>query len=302
MKRLGWIVLVLVLVIGFIFLNKNKEQTYSVSVALPVLKAAEYFGDTTSVGKWMVPFIGKDFVNGKLVNGKDSLTLNGRTIFDMSFSRGKFPFKITVVPDKDSVNRAYFLLTYTSSVIDNIRNKKFIDDARSSLDSLGQYMNTPKKLYGYDVRGELVEDTSFLFASKKILRVDFAKESKLLFEMLITEAEKRKAGYNGVRIFHFIDNDRMHRTIYAGVGVVNRVETKPEEKVQYKMMPYQRNLLVVDFVGRYDKITDAYIALEKFKVDFRYVSMAIPFHKYLDPGFGFSEEQTVRMKVCYPVF
>lgn len=302
MKRFGWIVILLILIGSYFLLNRRFEQTYSVIVELPVLKAVEYFGDTTRVGNWMIPFLGKEFDKGKLVREQDTLVMEGRTVFDISFKRGQFPFTISVLPDKDSANRSYFLLNYRTTILDMFRNSQFADDARSSLDSLKQYINSPKKLYGYEVRGELVVDTAFLFSSTKILRADFAKESQALFEMLIAEANKRNAGYNGVRIFHFIDNDSLHRTIYAGVGIVNRVETKPEEKVQYKMMPYQRNLLVVDFEGEYDKITSAYTALEQFKADYRYVSMAIPFHKYLDPGFGFSGNQRVRMKVCYPVF
>jgi hypothetical protein len=42
--------------------------------------------------------------------------------------------------------------------------------------------------------------------------------------------------------------------------------------------------------------------MEQFKIDNRHVSMAIPFHKYLDEGYGFTEDQNVRVKVCYPVF
>jgi effector-binding domain-containing protein len=170
------------------------------------------------------------------------------------------------------------------------------------MDSLGTYLDNPSKLYGFDIKGTLVTDTSFLFASKKIRRADFAAESKALYNMLIDEAKKRDAGYNGVRIFHYTDEGDSSRMIYAGVGVTKRIDTKEGDKVSYKMMPYQRNLLVIDYNGKYGDVPKAYTALEKYRIDNRYVTMAIPFHKYLDSGYGFSDSQQVRLKVCYPVF
>jgi hypothetical protein len=294
--------------LGFIF-SRQTEETKIVKVDLPALKAMEYFSDTANMNKWMVPFTvnSASFTNDKMVNGSDTLTVLKHALLKVHFKRSNpkenLDFSISVVPDKDSVHQSYFVLDYNSTKWRSILgNNQFAKEAEASLDSLKSYLNNPDKLYGYKIRRELVEDTSFLFASKKIHRRNFAAESKALFDMLIEEAEKRNAGFNGVRILHFTDGSDSTKTIYASIGITKRLELKDGEKVSYKLMPFQKNLLVLDFEGPYSDISKAYTALEKYRIDFRHVTMAIPFHKYLDSGYGFSETRKVKMKVCYPVF
>jgi effector-binding domain-containing protein len=297
----------LIVIAGFA-LTGQTEETKTVKVDLPALKAMEYFSDTSKLSRWLVPFSSSDasFSNDQLITGDDTLRILNRSAFNMELKRsdpsGSFTYRISVAPHKDSVNQSFFNLSYTIPRWSSLRGNKFADEAEASLDSLTSFLGNPAKLYGYEIIGERVEDTSFLFASKKIDRKDFAAETKALYDMLIEEAKKRDAGYNGVRIFHFIDSDSSTRTIFASIGVTKRVETKEGEKVSYKMMPYQHNLLVVYYEGPYRKIPEVYNAMEQFKIDNRHVSMAIPFHKYLDEGYGFTEDQNVRVKVCYPVF
>jgi hypothetical protein len=216
-----------------------------------------------------------------MVHGNDTLTLTKLSVLQVDFRRSdpkeSFDYSVAVVPDKDSVHRSYFVLTYNTSRWKSMfGSNQFAKDAEASMDSLNRYLNNPEKLYGFNIRGELVEDTSFLFASKKIHRSKFAEESRALYDMLIAEAQKRDAGYNGVRIFHFTDGSDSSRTIYAGIGVTKRIDTKDGEKVSYKMMPYQLNLLAVDYNGVYRDLPKAYTALEKFRIDNRFVTMAIP--------------------------
>jgi hypothetical protein len=242
-----------------------------------------------------------------LINGSDTLSVVKLALLKVDFRRSNpkehFDFSVSIAPDKDSSYQSYFILNYNTTKWGSMfGSNQFAKDAEASLDSLKIYLNNPEKLYGYKIRREMVEDTSFLFASRKIHRRDFATESKALYDMLIEEAEKRNAGYNGVRIFHFTDGSDSTRTIYASIGITKRLEINDGEKVSYKLMPYKKNLLVLDFEGPYSDLPKAYTALEKYKIDFRHIMMAIPFHKYLDSGYGFPESQRVKMKVCYPVF
>ena len=305
------IALVVVAIVGFagFALTRQTEEMKTVKVNLPALKAMEYFSDSSKMNAWMVPFTVNPvpFENNRMIHGEDTLTLTKLSLLQVDFKRsrpeGIFDFSVSVVPDKDSVHQSYFVLTYNTSRWRSMFGKnKFSLDAEASLDSLNKYLNNPEKLYGYNIHGELVEDTAFLFASKKIHRSKFAEESKALYDMLIDEAKKRDAGYNGVRIFHFTDGRDSSRTIFASIGITKRLDTKPEERVSFKMMPYQRNLLVIDFNGPYRDLPQAYTALEKYRIDNKLVSMAIPFHKYLDSGYGFPESKVVKMKVYYPVF
>jgi hypothetical protein len=269
----------------------------------------EYFSDTTNMNQWIVPFTVNPapFKNDQITNGTDTIALVKLSLLKVDFRRsnpkGSFDFTVSVIPDKDSAHQSYFVLNYITSKWNSLfGNNQAARDAEASLDSLKVYLNNPEKLYGFKIRHELVEDTSFLFASKKIHRRDFAAESKGLYDMLIEEAKKRDAGYNGVRICHFSDGSDSTRTIYASIGITKRLELNDGEKVSYKLMPYKKNLLVLDFEGPYREVPKAYTALEKYRVDYNHVMMAIPFHKYLDSGYGFPESKQVKMKVCYPVF
>ena len=67
-------------------------------------------------------------------------------------------------------------------------------------------------------------------------------------------------------------------------------------------MPFGKNLLVANYHGPYGEVHKAYTALENFKADHRLSSMAIPYQKFLQEGYDFSDDEIVQMKVYYPVF
>jgi hypothetical protein len=195
------------------------------------------------------------------------------------------------------------VLSYTTTPWKKLTVKNpLVAETFKNMDAFKDYMENPLNVYGYDIRDMLVEDTSFLFASRTIPSEKFAPESKSLFDMLITEAQKRNAEYNGVRIFHFQDNGNGTTSLFAGVGVNRRVYTKKNDNVSYKMMPYKLNLLVADFEGPYKDIQKVYEAMEAYKEDHKLYSMAIPFHKYISEGYGFADTQIVKMRVSFPVY
>jgi hypothetical protein len=302
------LILISLILLAFLvyILSGNTEKTYAVKVDLPVLRAMEYFSDSTQLNQWMVPFDSStSYHQDKLVKGEDSLTLTKFSAFQMSFRRsdprGYLNYSIDVVPQKDSAFNSFFVLKYSIPRWQNIFGNRFAKQAEASIDSLKMFLSNPERLYGFTITGEQVTDTAFLFASRQIRKADFAEETKAIFDMLISEADNRDAGYNGVRIFHYQDTDSI-RHIYAGIGIIKKIPLKEGEKISYKLMPYQKNLLVLDYQGRYKDITRAYSALEKFRADFGFITMAIPFHKYLDPGYGFEDSAKVHVKVCYPVF
>lgn len=307
MKRVIPLLSVLaVLALAFFFLTQDVESSYSRPVQLPAIKAMTYFSDTLKLRQWMVPFQQESvFGQDRLLRGQDTLTIVKlaafRTDFRRSSPEGTLDFNISVIPDKDSVFRSLFLLNYNLPRWKQIFGNSLANDARASIDSLQAFLGNPEKLYGFAIQNEPVTDTSFLFAKKTIAKKDFAAETKALFDMLIAEANQRGAGYNGVRIFHFIDNGDQ-RTIFASVGIRKDIETKEGDIVSLKKMPFQMNLLTIDYKGLYKDLPKAYQALEDYRSDFRFVTMAIPFHKYLDEGYGFADSSMVHMKVTYPVY
>ena len=69
-----------------------------------------------------------------------------------------------------------------------------------------------------------------------------------------------------------------------------------------KHMPYQKNLLEAEFDGIYKNVDSVYRALEAYKEDRSLINMAIPYQKFLTPGYGFSDTQRVRINVYYPFY
>jgi hypothetical protein len=307
MNRLIPLLIISVLLAIAVFILSGKtEQTHSVTVDLSAIKAMTYFSDSNKLSNWMVPFTkGAIFRNDQLLKEDDTVSILKLSAFNIDFRRsnpkGSLNFNVSVVPDIDSVFRSHFILSYTIPRWKHLLGNDLATDARASLDSLQAFLGNPEKLYGFKLKLEPVSDTSFLFARKTIAKKDFAVETKAIFDMLISEAEKRGAGYSGTRIFHFQDNGGQ-RTLFASVGINKDVETKEGDAVSLKKMPYQMNLLTLDYKGLYKDIANAYQALEDYRSDNRYVTMAIPFHKYLQDGYGFDDSTVVHMKVCYPVY
>jgi hypothetical protein len=128
-----------------------------------------------------------------------------------------------------------------------------------------------------------------------------ARSTAKLYDELISYADKRHAGYNGVRIFYSQPVSKDSIELFAGIGVTVYTPTKPDDDIQYKMMPYGKKLLALEYEGTYGNSRKMFDILEQFKRDHNMVSMAIPFQKFLTNGYGFSDSQIVRTRVCYPV-
>jgi hypothetical protein len=296
----------------FLLIFKKTSEKYSVDVPFTVIRAVDHFRDPQKIIKWMQPFTGDK--SGKvqvdprlLVLGKDTLQILQQGFIDMKFRRSNGKDSLVYAIDANPLdNNPYitrFSLTYTTTPWKKLTEKNpLLAEAFKNMDAFGDYMKDPLKVYGYNIHEVLVTDTSFLFASRTAPAEKFAEESKWLFDMLIAEASKRDAGYNGIRIFNWQDNGDGNISLFAGIGVTKRINTTDNDIVSYKMMPYQKKLLVADFEGPYKDVMKVYAAMEEYKEDNKRVSMAIPFHKYISEGYGFADSQVVKMRVSFPVF
>jgi hypothetical protein len=83
---------------------------------------------------------------------------------------------------------------------------------------------------------------------------------------------------------------------------INRSIKTKTTTCNFKMMPYGKNLLAVEYEGPYYNVMKINEALEEYRADNKMVIMAIPFHKYLSEGYGFTDSQVVKLQVFYPVY
>ena len=284
----------------------NPNRTRQVEAQYPALKAVEHLTEPRRVALWMEPFCHTDtfriqfLPNGFILEGDTLLIVPAGPVdigYRRSDGRSRTDFTIAIEPLVDKPKTTRFLLKTQSK-----GSNRFSSDAEASLKRIPEYIRNPSRLYGFDIREITVTDSVFLFSSRRIPKNRFSEESRRLFDSLITSADRLGVAYNGVRIFHYDDSETGFRSIYAGIGIDRPVETGPDEWVKCKRMPYGHNLLAVDYEGPYHRMPDVLQALDRYRSDQGKASMAIPFHKYLQEGYGFTDSQTVRMRVCFPVY
>ena len=296
------------LLLSLIVLNACRESPVDkvVEADYPALKAAEHLTDPRRVARWMEPFRSSDtatlmYLPDGIVSGTDTLTIRPDGPVDIayrrSYKRSELSFTVGLEPLLDKPGTTRFRLTFKGK-----GGNRLAEDAVESLSHLSRYLADPAELYGFPVGETTVTDTVFLFASRQVDKSRFSEGTKALFDDLIAAAVRFGVGYNGVRIFHMEDAESGKRTLFAGIGIDRAVESGSEDEFRCKRMPFGHRLLSVDYQGPYHRLPDILQAMERYKSDRGMASMAIPFHKYLQDGYGFTDSQTVKMRVCYPVY
>jgi effector-binding domain-containing protein len=278
-----------------------------------MFKISEQFNDPGRLVKWFVPFtesdvpVAKDSSSGVTIRHNEySVQIMPQNMFSTTLKSGDGKnfkeFLFSADPDTSTGKETSVTLRYRNSLFNEWFNKgELVRNARKSLDNLKDYMEDPRRLYGYDIQVTTVADTAFLFISETVPVTQKREATRRLFESLIDYAKKKNAGYTGVRIL-YMQQSANDLTLYASIGVSNKIEISPTEPFQYKLMPFGKKLLEANFQGPYGDVGKVYQALETFKSDHNLITMAIPFQKFMNEGYDFSDSQLVQMKVYYPIF
>jgi hypothetical protein len=289
------LVIGLVGVLAIIYALVPSQKELVVKVPLPIERVMIEFEQMDKIDQWYVP---------KKEQGY-ALAIEKANPFEFIFVNTKdnktTPLHIVVSPDTTDSKLTKIVFRYEQSRLP-IPGDDLAAAAAQSLSSLGEMLKTTTYVYGHNILTTTVTDSSFLFQSKVVAKTKEAEETKKIFDELIDYANKRGAEYNGVRIFYTqrISNDEV--ALFASVGVNKYTPTGPDEKIQYKMMPYGKKLLILDYEGPYGKAKELFSVLEDYKRYNTLVSMAIPFIKYMSPGYGFADSQVVKTRISYPVF
>jgi effector-binding domain-containing protein len=177
-----------------------------------------------------------------------------------------------------------------------------VKNAIESIDNFETYLGSTKLIYGYDIQKVKVKDTAFIFGADTVSSNEKLQGTVSLYKKLIDFSKEKNAVYNGVRIFHSQPIEGNKVMLFAGIGIKDPIITKPSDNFQYKGMPGGKNLLVVEYEGKYSEIPEIYAALKKYIEEHKLITMAIPFEKFISKGFGFADSQRVNVIVTYPVF
>jgi len=294
-SKMKFLVIGLVLLLTIIYVVVPAQKELVIKVPLPIERVMMEFEMMEKVDQWYTP---------KKQDGY-ALNIEKANPFEFIFVNKKAdkttPLHIVVSPDTTDSKLTKIVFRYEQSRLP-IPGDDLAASVAASLTNLGEMLKTTTYVYGHNILTTTVTDSSFLFQSKVVPKVNEAAETKKVFDELIAYAEKRSAGYNGVRIFYTQRVNSEEVALFASVGVNNYTPTGPDEKIQYKMMPYGKKLLILDYEGPYSKSKELFSVLEDYKRYNTLVSMAIPFIKYMSPGYGFADTQVVKTRVSYPVF
>lgn len=310
-------VMLLLIVLSFLFYIFFVQQTVrkTVNIPLPVLKVFQQIADPAMLVKWYMPFantavqpeIQYNDSNNIIRSGNDSIEISNQSIYSTllkSFSGSqKKTFHFSAIPDTTRKEQTVVTMTYKTSLFKQWFNNGSLErNALQSFTNFKEYMQDTKRLYGYEIQPVAVTDTLFLFISETVAISEKRNGIRKLFEQLIAYAEKKRAGYNGVRIFYSEKNPDDKITLFASIGITNKIIIPPSDPFEQKMMPSGKNLLEATYQGPFGESDKVFPALESFKTDHNLSSMAIPYKKFLSDGYDFTDDQIVQLKVYYPIF
>lgn len=283
-----------------------------ITAILPLFRTIEQLENPALLTRWWYPFahapasayqVSSDPAGIKNENSQVLIRKLSPYTFSLTAREGSDSnrYYLQFSPDTANSVTTIIKMSYLTKTGGRLFRQELDQLAEKSLSRLDSIVNIPALLYGYPINIIKVTDSSFLFKSVVSARNNEARSTAKLYDELINYADKRHAGYNGVRIFYSQPVSKDSIELFAGIGVTVYTPTNPEDDIQYKMMPYGKKLLALEYEGTYGNSRKMFDILEQFKRDHNMVSMAIPFQKFLTNGYGFSDSQIVRTRVCYPV-
>lgn len=285
--------------------------TKKIEVPYNMFRCGEQINNPDALKRWYLPFTSTGIITNsggknKIQAGDYSLTLSSISMYsavlEASYKKKKQLFSFTALIDSSDATITEITLSYSTTLFRKwFAKTKLEKTAEKSLENLKDFMTDTRRFYGFDIQRVTVEDTAFLFMRKTVPLAQRREATRKIYETLMAYAKNKKAGYNGVRIY-YTQKSGNDITIFASIGVSNAVLTGPGEEVQYKKMPYGKNLLMASYQGPFSGSEKAFNALEAFKKDHNLSSMAIPFQKFMSDGYDFSDDQLVQLKVYYPIF
>ena len=289
--------------------KKVNEET--ITLEAPLLKIEQQLSNVKYIQKWYGSFAATDTNQIKKINdstiSNNELKLSLYKSNDLShwyaLEKDGHQLKVVFSIIMDSLNNNKVILRYENSLWNRLTNNDtLINEAKTSLANLKEYLSDTKKLYGYKIEKSNVTDTTFIFSSATVSLKDKRTGIKNLFESLIQHAKEKNAAYNNTRIFYStpLGNDSIQ--LFAGIGINRPEGIAYVGKFTIKRMPYKLNLIQTFYQGEFGKTDLAIQALESYRRDYGFVGMAMPFIKFLTDDIDFPDDKIIQADIFYPVY
>ncbi|ULQ52539.1 hypothetical protein [Flavihumibacter fluvii] len=278
-------------------------------------KTMEQFTAVKQLNKWFLPFAEMDssqfaseeFPATSIKGGKNEITIltakPGSISLGFSDAGVERDYRFLVTRDPKKHNSCIVTMSLDNTIWKRMIDPDPIDEmVMHSLKNLEKFTSNTELFYGYPIYTSAITDSSFLYLTAVIDPFQKAKGTRLLFDSLFQYSRQNNISNTGKRIFSSQAMNNSELRIFTGIAINSKSKINPATGITIKKMSAGKKLLVADYKGKYKDITAVYKALEQYKRDYQLASMEIPFEEFLTPGNGYEPEDSVSVKVCYPIF
>lgn len=285
------------------------------SVPFTLGKTMEQFSKSTQLRKWFLPFANLDTAGLSIsqlplaaIKSKESeVTVlsakPGNVYLSFSDDGEERDYRFIVTRDQRKTNTCVVTMTISNTLWKRMIDPDPIDNrVIESIRNLEKFTGSTTLFYGLPLSTQKITDSCFLYLSTMAKPDEKAQKTKLLFDSLFQFAKRKKIMHSGKRIFSSQAFDSSELRLFAGIAIVADPVTVLASGMTLKKLKRGESMLVAEFKGPYKNIHTAYKALEQYRRDYQITGSEIPFEEFNTPGYGYLPDDSVSVKVCYPVY
>ncbi|HUZ59685.1 MAG TPA: GyrI-like domain-containing protein [Hanamia sp.] len=206
-------------------------------------------------------------------------------------------FAFTVFPGGSHKMMKIFLVRKAPLIYSLFRDKNI---GENTLQGLKYYLETPKELYGFDIKMSEIRDpviASSVFKTKKgniFIKIQgtynelmqYLKENKLI-----------KTGHVSISYIPIMGD-----SLQVTVGVPVNKSAPSGKEIKCLSLPAKGRVLVGNYDGKFSDRQKIYNAMTKYLTDHNLAIPAESFERYLNDSIPTSESSEIRMELDYPVY
>ncbi|GAO45050.1 hypothetical protein [Flavihumibacter petaseus] len=290
------------------------KKQYTARIPLPIERTVAQLAAVENVQKWFTPFTqsnpgsgsGKASGQWELTSGDYSLKIAGANSFyvALSFSNKSQTAMLNfqVNPDSGYMDMSRITLTVKRNIWGAISGRnELLETAIANLSALETYTGNNRRLYGLDIKHELVKDSAYLYTKRTIGQTGLGQTASTLCRQLTDFANKNHLEIAGSPIINIKQVGTDSTQVSAGLPIHTYIYLAPGNIIQYRQMPFGKKLLEAPFKGGYRDLPAAFDKLKSYADDHRLTIMAIPYAKYTGEQIDFADGDLIDFTVYFPV-
>ncbi len=206
-------------------------------------------------------------------------------------------FAFTVFPGSSHKEMKIFLVRKAPLITPLFRNKTA---GESALQGLKYYLETPKELYGFDIkiseiRDPIIASSVFITTQGNIFMKIHNTYNKLM--QYLRENQLTKTGHVSISYISLMGD-----SLQITVGIPVNKFASPANGIECLSLPAKGRVLVGNYEGKFSDRQEIYTAMTKYLTDHNLAIPAESFERYLNDSIPTSDSSGIRMELDYPVY